>query len=160
MGSNDINEQDAGGWTPLMFASDAGHTEAVDRLLEARADVNSESLRSCTALQLASRSGKLAVVNQLLVAKADVNAYCVSALDTRMLNTALDYARIKKESVEFTELLLQHGAMIGPEVTALVNQEGTDAHAEACHRSAKWHMHFLERTSTELDLPRHAMDFI
>ncbi len=45
----DVNEQDAYGWTPLMYAAYAGHTEVVKVLLEAGAETNLRSKFGKTA---------------------------------------------------------------------------------------------------------------
>ncbi|KAL5585649.1 hypothetical protein FOVSG1_013341 [Fusarium oxysporum f. sp. vasinfectum] len=61
----------------LQAASDGGHIQVVDRLLDAGADVNAAAAAKYggrTALQAASAGGHIQVVDQLLEAGADVNA--------------------------------------------------------------------------------------
>ena len=58
----------------LQAASIYGHSEAVQILLDARADVNLEDKMQGTALQVASVNGHSEVVRLLLDAKAEVNA--------------------------------------------------------------------------------------
>jgi ankyrin repeat protein len=90
------------GWPALHLAAHFGHGEAVDALLEARADVRvySENHEGNTALHaaLAGRGG-LRIVSRLLAAGADVNARAAGGYtplhiatfggDTEILNTLL-----------------------------------------------------------------------
>ncbi|CCX16443.1 Similar to Ankyrin repeat domain-containing protein 17; acc. no. O75179 [Pyronema omphalodes CBS 100304] len=62
--------------TALQAAAREGHSEAMNVLLDAKADVNSQPAEygERTALQSAAGSGRLNVVNRLLKVKADFNA--------------------------------------------------------------------------------------
>ena len=62
------------GFFPLFVASQEGHVQVVDALLEAGAQVNATRPKdSCTALIIACQNGKVAVVQSLVRAGANVN---------------------------------------------------------------------------------------
>jgi len=69
----DMEERDANGVTPLMFASWDRQPQTVRQLLSAGADVNQKSQDGETALMKAAFRGQLNVVTQLLEAHATVN---------------------------------------------------------------------------------------
>jgi ankyrin repeat protein len=69
----DINESDKTGCTGLIWASQRGHTEVVQMLLERGADVNAGGGWYGNALHAASRGGHTEVVQMLLGAGAYVN---------------------------------------------------------------------------------------
>ena len=62
------------GYTALMLASEKGHVDAVQALLDAGADIEAKDYYGWTALMLASRYGHVEVVQALLDAGAD-NSY-------------------------------------------------------------------------------------
>ena len=59
------------GSTPLMIASQNGHKDTVDLLIDAKADVNVQNNNGATALYVASQNGHSEVVSILLKANAD-----------------------------------------------------------------------------------------
>jgi serine/threonine-protein phosphatase 6 regulatory ankyrin repeat subunit B len=61
-------------YSPLMAAANAGYTEVVKILLEAKAEVNSSGIEGYSALHLASFKGHIEIVKMLLEAKAAINA--------------------------------------------------------------------------------------
>ena len=61
------------GWTPLIFASNRGHSGIVKALLAAGADVNAASIDGRTALILACALGHLEAARALVAAGANVN---------------------------------------------------------------------------------------
>ena len=63
-------DQNGRGWTPLMYAAFAGHTEIVERLLFAGAAVNAPMVNGSTALMMAAREGHVNIVGRLLSAGA------------------------------------------------------------------------------------------
>ena len=70
----DVSYSDDMGWTPLMYAALAGHTEIVALLIKAGANVHSENNRGETALHLAAEKGRTNVTRILLKAEADFEA--------------------------------------------------------------------------------------
>ncbi len=71
----DVNLRNCSGVTPLMMASQNGHTEVVNLLLANNADVNAaDKTNGVTALWMASHNGHTKVVKLLLANKAEVNA--------------------------------------------------------------------------------------
>ena len=61
----DINGTDDNGQTPVMQASDEGHIEVVQLLLNEGAQVNTKDADGVTALVLASSKGNVAIVKSL-----------------------------------------------------------------------------------------------
>ena len=61
------------GWSALMMASQNGHTEIVEVLLEKGAQVDIQSSTEKSSLHLASRNGHTKVVRLLLEKSAQVN---------------------------------------------------------------------------------------
>lgn len=70
----DVGTRDELGWTPLMYAAEAGHTEIVALLTDAGANVHSENNDGATALHLAAEKGRTEVTRILLKAGADFEA--------------------------------------------------------------------------------------
>ena len=94
------------GWSALHLAAYFGHGDAVDALLEARADVHARSTNSHanTALHAAAAGrGTVRIVTRLLARGADVNA--VEPSNDRPLHLAAE-----RGDVALIELLLGHGA--------------------------------------------------
>ena len=60
-GTTDINRQNAGSWTALMYASYIGHDNIVNLLLDAGARVDVKSSKGATALMLTSSCGNESV---------------------------------------------------------------------------------------------------
>lgn len=69
-----VNDKDISSRTALFWASNQGHTEIVEILLEKGADVNEKDYDDYTALISASEKGHTEVVRMLLEKGADVNA--------------------------------------------------------------------------------------
>ena len=95
------------GWTALHFATDMGHLEVVNYLIQAGADVNLHTPKGSMPLHKASQKGHVDIVTSLFVAGANVearNGDGKTALDLvteRLLSTANTqevtekYAKIK-----------------------------------------------------------------
>ncbi|KAE8579128.1 hypothetical protein XENTR_v10023919 [Xenopus tropicalis] len=96
----DLNQQNLGGWTPLMYASYIGHDAVVSLLLEAGVDVNCRTPSGQTPLILAASCGNESVAYFLLQQGAELEArdsrgwtalfHCTSAGHQRMLRFLLE----------------------------------------------------------------------
>lgn len=67
----DVDTRGKNGWTPLIWAANLGHPEAVKVLLAAGASVDSRRGRGSTALIYAAKKGHFKVADILLAAGAD-----------------------------------------------------------------------------------------
>lgn len=94
----DVGYRDGMGWTALMYAAKAGHSEIVALLIEAGANVHSENNDGATALHLAAEKGRTQVTRILLKAGADFEAWDGSG------RTPL-YRAFENRHGEITELL-------------------------------------------------------
>jgi len=82
-------EEKSFGWTSLHFLANAGRAEALEFLLEAKADTKKSCKQNNTALHLAARSGHVAVVESLLakdVQLGDKNLHGFTALSLSAMN--------------------------------------------------------------------------
>merc|ERR1740121_1381626 len=61
-----------GGFTPLMYAAQAGNIRIVDALLDARAKVNAKDETGTRPVHLAASSGELLVLDALIRAGANI----------------------------------------------------------------------------------------
>jgi cytochrome c len=102
-GSDPNHIKSEGGPTPLFFAAERGHPEAIELLLSHGAEVNALTLRG-SALHIAARRGRIDIVKLLLDASADPNLIG-GELYKRPLHEAA-----YNGSVEIVELLLNSGA--------------------------------------------------
>ena len=103
--SKSINAVDSYGWTALMYASEYGNLDMVNRLLEANAKVNMVNKGGGTALMIASDYGKNDIVKLLIAKGANVNAVDKDG------NTALIFASANGYS-EIVKALLAAGAKV------------------------------------------------
>ena len=99
----DIDESDSDRRTALIWASEYGHKEVVETLLQHGADVNAQGGICGNALQAASQNGHEKMVQLLLQWGADVNAQ--GGLYDNALQAACQYSHDK-----VMEILLQYGA--------------------------------------------------
>lgn len=91
--------------TPLIFASEEGHTQMVKLLLDHHADVNAQDDQKKTALMVATTKGHTKIVKLLLDHDANVN------VQDYVQQTALIHAPLY-DYTTLVNLLLKHGADI------------------------------------------------
>ncbi|XP_018416735.1 PREDICTED: ankyrin repeat and SAM domain-containing protein 3 [Nanorana parkeri] len=114
----DLNQQNLGGWTPLMYASYIGHDAVVSLLLEAGVDVNCRTPIGQTPLMLAASCGNEKVAHCLIQQGAEMEIrdarswtalfHCTSAGHQRMLRFLLENganADLKEPVYGFTPLM-------------------------------------------------------
>jgi len=94
----------SGGLTPLMWASQEGHSSAVQVLLNHGADINAQTFDNNSALLWALLGQHFEVAKMLVLAGAEPNV-----LQTRFNKTPLMFA-VQRENVELVRALLIHGA--------------------------------------------------
>ncbi|PQE05385.1 hypothetical protein CJF31_00011154 [Rutstroemia sp. NJR-2017a BVV2] len=105
LSSNSPDPKDSYRRTPLHLASESGHLEIVQLLLDHSADIKAASKYGSTPLQLASRSGHLEIVQLLLDRGADIEAADENG------STPLHLAS-GSSHLEIVQLLLDRGAYI------------------------------------------------
>ena len=91
-----------------------GSREDLEALFDQGMDINQGDFSDRTALMMAASTGKKEVVLMLLERSADVNKVCM--YQGRIPLTALDAAR-EKNKTEIVNILLEHGAKTGKELT-------------------------------------------
>ena len=100
--STEVEARDA--QTPLVWAADSGHVDAVAGLLANGADVNAKGYLGATALSRAARNGDEAVLERLLESeRVDLNE------PNDKMQAPLHFAAFKKHR-KCVNLLLDHGA--------------------------------------------------
>ncbi|XP_053326996.1 ankyrin repeat and SAM domain-containing protein 3 [Spea bombifrons] len=137
----DLNQENVGGWTALMYAAYIGHDSVVGLLLEAGVDVNCRTPGGQTPLMLAASCGNESVAYFLIQqgAKLEVRDsrgwtalfHCTSAGHQRMLQFLLENGAngdVKEPVYGFTplmeaaasghEIIVQHLLNHGVKVTA------------------------------------------
>ncbi|XP_078498135.1 histone-lysine N-methyltransferase EHMT1 isoform X2 [Lissotriton helveticus] len=70
----DVNCQDDGGWTPMIWATEYKHVELVKLLLDRGADINIRDNEENICLHWAAFSGSVEIAEILLAAKCDLRA--------------------------------------------------------------------------------------
>ena len=100
----EAGEPDGSGNTPLIWAAETGHVEAVNLLLDVPGiDVNHRGYLGATALNRAARRGHSEILKLLIRAGADLN------MPNDKLQYPLHFAAFK-QNAEAVEILLEHGA--------------------------------------------------
>jgi len=94
------------GGTPLLYASERGHTMVVRLLLDEGVDVHATSREGYTALHKACGHGHADIAAMLIDGRADVNAQTING------STALHHACLGSHARSAT-VLLQSGADVG-----------------------------------------------
>ena len=105
----DINSQDNGGRTALIWASYCGYHSLVKELLKYKPDVNKPDNLGCTALSFAASNGHTEIVRDLLDHDADIN------IQNEEGNAALHIilkGRITDATTSIMKLLLSDNANI------------------------------------------------
>jgi ankyrin repeat protein len=112
------------GYTPLFLASQAGHADVVDVLINAGADAKAVSTTGSTPLMLAASAGAVDAAKRLLDAGADVNAK-----ESARGQTALLFAAANNR-VPVIRLLAERGADLGT-ATKILDLFEVSRHEEA-----------------------------
>ncbi|CAN0102047.1 unnamed protein product, partial [Ectocarpus sp. 12 AP-2014] len=73
-GSVDINQGNPKGWTPLMLATEKGHSRVAKSLLERGANVSVVGDGGFTALLASAQSGQQAIAKMLVKARANLES--------------------------------------------------------------------------------------
>ena len=94
-------------WTPLTKASEKGHSDIVEYLVENGAKINEENSYGWTALMCASMNGRLDIVEYLVENGADVN------IINNAGNTALILA-LMDGHLDIVEYLIENEADVKP----------------------------------------------
>ena len=103
----ELDRGDTSGWTPLMSAAAAGHTETVEILLGAGAAVDATSAQGRSALHWAAGKGRIAVLEVLLERGGDELVECVDKGGWTPLHLALLHGQL-----EASQLLVENGASL------------------------------------------------
>lgn len=101
-----VNFKQSNGATPLHFAIQAGHLDAVKLLMDHGAEVNVQGVQGWTPLMLVFTSGHFHLAPMLVDRGADVTAFLDNGAK------ALDICVESCAPLEFTELLISHGANV------------------------------------------------
>jgi len=101
----ELNEVDASGNSPLIWAVDAGHSAAVETLLAASVDVNVQGYLGATAVSRACRRGHTDILRLLLDAPG---LRCIDEPNIKM-QSPLHFAAFKQNRA-CVDLMLAHGA--------------------------------------------------
>jgi hypothetical protein len=99
------------GATRLMFASEMGHLNVVQLLVDEGADINAKSNNGLTALMIASGIGHREIVQLLIAEGADVNAKKDNGETALMLAS-------QKGHREIVQLLIAEGAKFDDQITS------------------------------------------
>ena len=124
--------------TPLHWAAGAGSVEAVEVLVNAKANLHAFSPVMHTPLASAAGAGKVDTLKKLVAAGADVNCQeGLTDIDRQRAITALQYASMENQ-VEAIKVLVKLGAELnnadflplhmaaGPEVAKVLIESGAD----------------------------------
>jgi len=93
---NDLNLKDAGGWTPLHCASQAGQVKVANFLLTLKPSLIEKNRDGFTALMLASSSGHHEIVDMLLKQNVNVDTQCKEGGTALMLASQNGHAECLK----------------------------------------------------------------
>jgi hypothetical protein len=141
-----LDARDCGGWTPLMWASESGHTGLVRWLVDKGGAINERSDNGSTALWLACALGRLPVVSLLVEKGAD------STIPHRGGRTPLIAASLGGH-LEVVRLLLGH-----PSARITINHRdvaGRTALWCACHMGRGGMMRALLESGADLTICRN-----
>ena len=99
---------------PLQCASQLGHHDVVQFLLNHGADVNSQQDNHSTPLHWAAYLGDVNIVRVLLEHNADVNSKDDSGWT---LHDAAESSGVRGDCAQLVQLLLEHGADVNTQST-------------------------------------------
>lgn len=109
----DVNTVDEYGNTPLHWATENGHAQIVNRLIEAEADMNKTNNRNGeTPLMLAAARGHLMAIEQLVSHKADVDATNSSGQTALFIAASSGCLECKEEIGAIITALINGGAHV------------------------------------------------
>ncbi|XP_075041868.1 histone-lysine N-methyltransferase EHMT1 isoform X2 [Mixophyes fleayi] len=108
----DVNCQDDGGWTPMIWATEYKHVELVKLLHSNGADINIRDNEENICLHWAAFAGSVEIAETLLASKCDLRAVNIHG------DSPLHIAA-RENRFECVTLFLAHGAEVG-----LKNKEG------------------------------------
>ncbi|XP_029467385.1 histone-lysine N-methyltransferase EHMT1 isoform X3 [Rhinatrema bivittatum] len=108
----DVNCQDDGGWTPMIWATEYKHIDLVKLLLSKGAEINIRDNEENICLHWAAFSGSVEIAETLLAAKCDVHAVNIHG------DSPLHIAA-RENRYECVVLFLSHGSDVN-----LKNKEG------------------------------------
>lgn len=136
----DVNCQDDGGWTPMIWATEYKHLELVKLLLSCGADVNIRDNEENICLHWAAFAGSVEIAGILLDSKCDLRAVNIHG------DSPLHIAA-RENRYECVTLFLAHGAEV-----SLRNREG-ETPVECCSPSSEvWAA--LKKSSNPSERPK------
>ncbi|XP_018420918.1 PREDICTED: histone-lysine N-methyltransferase EHMT1 [Nanorana parkeri] len=136
----DVNCQDDGGWTPMIWATEYKHLELVKLLLSCGADINIRDNEENICLHWAAFAGSVEIAEILLESKCDLKAVNIHG------DSPLHIAA-RENRYECATLFLARGAEVG-----LRNKEG-ETPVECCSPNSQvWAA--LKKSSNLLDGPK------
>ncbi|XP_068105278.1 histone-lysine N-methyltransferase EHMT1 isoform X2 [Hyperolius riggenbachi] len=136
----DVNCQDDGGWTPMIWATEYKHVDLVKLLHSCGADINIRDNEENICLHWAAFAGSVEIAEILLASKCDLSAVNIHG------DSPLHIAS-RENRLECVTLFLTHGADI-----SLKNKEG-ESPLECCSPSSPvWAA--LKKGSGSLETPR------
>lgn len=103
LSTQDLNQSDGSGNTPLIWAADAGHLDIIQKLISMGVDLDRPGYLGNTACSRASRKGHIEVLRALCAAGANADIANVK------MQYPLHFAAFKKHP-EAVDVLLDHGA--------------------------------------------------
>jgi ankyrin repeat protein len=95
--------------TALMYASEAGHSNVVQALLDAKVNRDTRDADGTTALMFAAKNGRIDVVRALIKGGADLNIANNSGQTALILAKTYDDPDTRRDRLEIIRLLIEAG---------------------------------------------------